>query len=101
MNNQISRNIDDIKNKALPLLKKYKVEKAGIFGSTVRGDYKNDSDIDILVSFPQNAGISLFEVAGLKIDLEETLGAKVDLVQYDVIKPALRNYILQDEIKIL
>lgn len=42
-------NINKIKNKIIPVLKRYQVKRAAFFGSVVRGDYNKDSDIDILV----------------------------------------------------
>ena len=42
-------NINKIKNKIIPVLKRYQVKRAAFFGSIVRGDYNKDSDIDILV----------------------------------------------------
>ncbi len=101
MNSNTPRTITTIKNKVIPLLNKYKVSRAGLFGSTARGDYHTDSDIDILVSFPIDSGVSLMEVAGLKLDLEEVLGSQVDLVQYEAIRSELKDQILHYEIRIL
>ncbi len=58
-----------------------------------------NSDIDILVDFPE--AIGLFEFVGLKQELEELLGRKVDLVQYRAIKPLIRERILKEEVPIL
>ena len=44
-------NIEEIKKKVLPVVKRYEVQKAAIFGSFVRGEQREDSDIDILVKF--------------------------------------------------
>ncbi len=41
--------IEEIKAKILPILKKYGVKRAGIFGSFVRGEETQESDIDIRV----------------------------------------------------
>jgi uncharacterized protein len=61
-------------------LKKANVTKAALFGSYARGDNTKESDIDILVDLPR--GKSLFDLAGLQIDLEEKLQKKVDVVTY-------------------
>lgn len=45
--------------------------------------------------------IGLFAFVGLKHELEEALGLKVDLVEYDTIKPRIRNRILAEEVQIL
>jgi predicted nucleotidyltransferase len=76
-------------------LKRQGVIKAALFGSAVRGEMKKRSDIDILVKLKK--GKSLFDFVGLKLELEEKLGRKVDLVSYGAIKPRLKDIILKDE----
>lgn len=92
-------NIEDIKNKALPILREAGVRRSGIFGSYVRGENKEHSDIDILVELPK--GKSLFDFIELQLSLEKALGRKVDLGEYSTIKPRLRDYILNSQIQIL
>ena len=92
-------NLKEIKNKALPILKQAGVTRSAVFGSVVRGEAKKDSDIDILVEPPK--GMSLFEFVGLQLQLEQTLGRKVDLGEFSTIKPQLRESILQGSVKIL
>ncbi len=53
------------------LHKKYKVNEIGIFGSYVRGEQKETSDIDILVDFENEEIIGGFEFIGLMDDLED------------------------------
>ena len=89
MNTQI------IKRKVMPVLQRQEVIKAAIFGSVARGEAKKQSDIDILVKLKK--GKTLFDFVGLKFELEEKLGKKVDLVSYNAIKPRLKNIILKDE----
>jgi len=91
--------IDDIKTKIYPILLSYGVKKASLFGSAVRGGMTKKSDIDILVRLPQRA--SLLDLAGLKIDLEEILGKKVDVLTYDSLHPLLRDRILDEQVPIL
>ena len=91
--------VDEIKNMALPILKKYGVRRASIFGSVVRGETRESSDIDILVEIEKD--ISLLDFVALKLELEETLGRRVDLVEYDTIKPRLRERILREQVVIL
>jgi len=91
--------VDEIRNTVLPILKKYGVRKASIFSSAVRGEMKESSDVDILVEIEKD--ISLLDFVALKLKLEETLGRKVDLVEYDTIKPRLRDRILKEQVVIL
>ncbi len=92
-------NIEEIKKKILPIFKKYGVKKAGIFGSVVRGEETEKSDIDILVEI--EGRMSLLDFVGLKLELEEALGMKVDLGEYSAIKPIIKEQILSEEVAIL
>ncbi len=90
--------LNKIKPEIIKILKKNKVKKAGIFGSYARGDYKKNSDIDIIVEPPKGLG---FEFVGIKFDLEEGIKRKVDLVTYKSLHPLLREKILKDEMRII
>ena len=92
--------IEDIKKKIIGILKKNKVVRAGIFGSYARGDQKKDSDVDILVEI-KDPNMSLLGFTGLKFDLEDAIGKKVDLVEYSTIKPLIKDRILNEEVKIV
>ncbi len=94
-----NKEVEKIRKKILPLLKKNKVSRAGIFGSYARGEQKKNSDIDILVKISED--ISLLDFIGLKLKLEEILGRKIDLVEYSTIKSRIRNQILNEEIRII
>jgi predicted nucleotidyltransferase len=91
--------LDEIKEKIVPILKSAGVTRSAIFGSYVRGEATEKSDIDILVDYPK--GLSLFDVAELKYTLEDALEKPVDLVNYNHIKPLLKPYILSEQIPIL
>lgn len=97
--NKINKEIEKIKPKVVMILKKNKVKRAGIFGSFVRGEQKKNSDIDILAEIPMN--INLFDFVGIKLELEDKLGRKVDLVEYKAIKPLIKNRILKEEVRII
>jgi len=90
---------EQLKNGILPLLERYGVRRASLFGSVARGEDKPDSDIDILVELPDSA--SLLELAGLKIDLQEMLNRDVDVLTYDSLHPLLRDRILAEQERIL
>lgn len=91
--------LNDIKKKVVPILKKADVKKAALFGSYVRGDYTKDSDIDLLVELPDQA--TLLDLAGIQIDVEETLNKKVDVVEYGGICPLLKDSILNNQYPLL
>jgi len=81
------------------VLERYDVKRAAVFGSLVRGEQKEGSDIDILVEFEGEK--SLLDLAGLKIELEEALHRKVDVLTYNSLHPLLKDRILQEQKVIL
>ena len=87
--------VEEIKKKVIPLLKDYDVRKAGLFGSLARGDAREDSDVDLLVEFRGDK--SLLDLAGLKLDVEELLGRRVDVLTYGSLHPLLRSRILREQ----
>ena len=91
--------VAQIRQSVLPILRRYGVSKAALFGSIVRGQMQPGSDIDILVQIDSDIG--LLEFVGLKLELEEALNKNVDLVEYDTIKPLLRESILKEQEVIL
>ena len=94
-----NKEIEEIKQKIIPILKKYKVTKAGIFGSYSKGKQKKNSDIDILIKIHDDAG--LFTLIDLKLDLQKIIKKRVDLVEYETIRKELKEQILNEEIKII
>lgn len=81
----------------LPVLRgNFGVEKVGVFGSVVRGEQTEESDIDILVSFRRQKIPSLIGYMRLKNFLEDFLGKKVDLVMDDAVKPEIKAQILKE-----
>jgi len=91
--------ISDIKMLVLPILQKHGATAAGLFGSIVRDEMTEDSDIDILVEIAKD--ISLLDFVGIKLEIEDALGGKVDLVEYNTIKPLIRDRILAEQVVIL
>lgn len=71
----------------------YKVKEIALFGSYVRGDQNEKSDLDVLVKFREPVGFLFIHLADF---LEELLGMKVDLVTEEGIKPNRWKYIKED-----
>lgn len=95
-------NIEEIKQLATPILKEHGVVRASLFGSVTRGEYTPESDIDFLVELPST--LHGFDYVAVKVqlqeDLQDKLGKEVDVVEYKLIKPSLKEYILPTEHKI-
>ena len=72
------------------LIEMYSVNSIGLFGSIVRDDFNDKSDVDIIVSFSKPIGIEFIDLADL---IERKLAKKVDLVSRNGIKPKYFNQI--------
>lgn len=76
------------------LRKRYKVKEIGVFGSTVRGEQRRKSDIDILVEYEELP--DLIDFINLENYLEGILKRKVDLVEKHGVRPELKDEILSE-----
>ena len=90
--------INTIKRKITPILKRQGVVKAAVFGSFARESQTGESDIDLLVKIEENR--TLFDLINLKLDLEDRLGRKVDIVEYEALNPFIKNEVLKEQKKI-
>jgi predicted nucleotidyltransferase len=84
-----------------PLLReKYQIETIGVFGSYSRGEQKQKSDVDILVTFFEPNDIDLIDFIEIKQFLSRKLKTKVDLVRKNALKPMIKDKILEETIYI-
>ena len=95
----MTKTMEMIKEKAVPILKEAGVTRSALFGSVVRGEETKDSDVDILILPPD--GMSLFGFVALERKLGEAVGKKVDLVSYRAIHPVLKDQILSEQVPLL
>jgi Predicted nucleotidyltransferases len=87
--------------KLKPLLaERYGVETIGVFGSYSRGEQTQKSDIDILVTFREDAHPGFFKFLELEEFLEKELGVKVDLVSKGALKPYIGRHILEEVVMV-
>ncbi|MCK4476159.1 MAG: nucleotidyltransferase family protein [Methanophagales archaeon] len=80
------------------LSQKYKVREIGIFGSYIRGEQQEKSDVDILVEFEEP--VSLLKLVSLENYLKEITDVKVDVVPKKDVRPELKERILKEVIYI-
>jgi len=90
--------IEEVKRKIVPILSRYGVKRAAVFGSVARGEARSDSDVDLLVELYEPLG--LFRFAQLNYTLEDALNKKVDLVKNTAIKSSFKPNILREAIYI-
>lgn len=93
------KELEIIKEKIIRILKKHKIKKAGIFGSYARGEQKKNSDVDILIEPAK--GMGLLDLSGIKIELEDNLKKKVDVITYRYVHPYIKKSVLENELRII
>lgn len=85
---KINLPIDDIR----AYCRQWGIGEFALFGSILRDDFDDDSDIDVLVQFHSDVRYSLFDLVRMTDDLEALLGRKVDLIDRRAVE-ASQNYI--------
>ncbi len=86
--------IHEIQKKVSPILRKYGITRAAVFGSVARGEDTSQSDVDILVSLGRPMG--LFTFMKMERELGEALGRKVDVVTENSVNKFIEPYILKE-----
>ncbi|MCX8009687.1 MAG: nucleotidyltransferase domain-containing protein, partial [Ignavibacteria bacterium] len=82
--------IDD--ERIAEICKRFKINELALFGSALREDYSENSDVDLLVEFIPNSAITLFNIVELKEELEKIFGREVDIVSKNAVINS-RNYL--------
>src|SRR5574341_2510831 len=93
---------EDIRKKALPVLKPY-ISRMAVFGSVVRGEATSKRDIDLLITLKPSSArpkLGLFKLMELEDSLQKRLGREVDLVTEDSLSPYILPYIEKDKVVI-
>ena len=97
MAEQTIRTLDDLRRRRaeiMALAGKCRARKIAVFGSLVRGEMRDDSDIDFLVEFERD--YSLLDHARLMVRLEDLLGCKVDVVPRRTLREELAPFVLEE-----
>jgi len=59
--------------------RKYHIRRLSLFGSALRDDFTDESDLDILVEFQTGHVVGFLRMAGIEMELSTILKRKVDL----------------------
>jgi predicted nucleotidyltransferase len=95
----MTASVTSIKDKRKDILRiatRYGARNVRIFGSIVRGEAREDSDIDFLVDM--EPGRSLFDLGGLLMDLQDLLACKVDVVTEKGLRARIRDSVLKEAV---
>jgi len=94
----LAKILDTLRLQIPMLAERYSVETLEVFGSYVRSEQKQDSDLDILVTFKEVP--SLLTYIAIENHLSDLLGVKVDLVMKDSLKPKIGKQISRESISV-
>lgn len=73
-----------------------RIRKLSLFGSVLRDDFGQDSDVDLLVEFEPEAKVGLFGLTRMEMELSELLGRKVDLNTPGFLSKYFRDEVLAE-----
>ncbi len=79
------------KQKIIGICRKNDISYCALFGSYARGEATEKSDIDLLVKFSRPKGFNWVEAA---LEIEDTLGKKVDLITVNGLSPLIKDYVM-------
>ena len=71
-----------------------RIRRLSVFGSVLRDDFSEDSDVDVLVEFEAEARVGLIALAGMEIELSRLLGRKAEIHTVKGLNPRFRNEVL-------
>ncbi len=77
--------------------RRWNIRTLALFGSVLRDDFRPDSDVDVLFTYDDDAGLSGFDLVDMEDELSRILGRKVDLVSRRAIEES-RNWIRRESI---
>lgn len=76
--------------------RRHGIRSLAFFGSVLRDDFGDESDVDVLVEFEPGRGVGYLRLAGLEAELSELLGRKVDLKTAAMLSPYFRDKVLRE-----
>ena len=88
---EILRTLEQLKKE---IKTRFKAKEIGVFGSVIRKEQRETSDIDILVDFEDGADI--FDLVGLALFLEERFNQKVDVVPKEDLRKEIKESVLKE-----
>ncbi|HZY38290.1 MAG TPA: nucleotidyltransferase domain-containing protein [Mucilaginibacter sp.] len=91
--------VEKYKELILPILERYLIKRAAIFGSFAKNNATADSDVDLLIE--PGSDFTLFKMLKLEEEISKTVNRKVDLVEYSAIKSSIKSEVLASAISIL
>lgn len=82
------------RDKIIAFCRRYPIRKLALFGSVLRDDFRSDSDIDVLVEFIPESGVTYLDMVTMQDELAAMLGRSVDLVTPGALSKYFRQHVL-------
>jgi uncharacterized protein len=95
----MNQSVMDLRARVSDILRSHGVVRAAVFGSVGRGEEGPGSDVDFLAEL--EAGRTLLDLSGLRLDLIDRLDREVDVVTYRALHPKLRDRILREQVPLM
>jgi uncharacterized protein len=83
-------------DKLADFCQRHRIRKLALFGSVLREDFRQDSDVDVLVEFEPRARVGLLALAGMELELSSLLGRRVDLNTEGFLSHYFREDVLKE-----
>lgn len=90
--------LNNLKEYLKPYIDEYGIVKAAVFGSYARNAQREESDLDLLIEF--NKSFDMIQFIHLKNMLEESLGKRIDIVEYCSLSPFIKEQVLREAVTI-
>ena len=76
------------------ICKKYRLSELSIFGSSLRDDFGDESDVDILISFENDSDSTIWDILNIKDEFEGLLNRNVDVVEKEALTNPIRKEVI-------
>lgn len=93
------QDLEKYKALIVPVLKRYDIKQAAIFGSLAKGTMTSESDIDLLIK--PSSGFTLFTLLQLEEEITQLTQHKIDIVEYGALKNSIKNEVEQTLVPII
>lgn len=72
------------------------IQKVSVFGSYIHGDFKDSSDVDVLIEFTPSARVGFFRLVEIQREMERLVGKKVDLLTPESLSKYFREEVIAE-----
>jgi uncharacterized protein len=91
--------LEQFRQLILPVLKRYSIKRAAIFGSVAKNEMTENSDVDLLIEPEKD--FTIFTMLKLEEEISALINRKVDLVEFSALKSTIKTEVLLSAITIL